>query len=180
MHIRTLAGAALALALAVPAAAQEQQAMAARTSNDIVETAKAAGSFGTLLAAVDAAGLTTTLKGTGPFTVFAPTDAAFGKLPAGAVDGLLKDRPALTKVLTYHVVAGKLTAADLVARKDANGYVTLTTVEGSGLKIHIASSGAVHVGDEMATVVKADVMAENGVIHVIDKVVMPEAKKQGY
>lgn len=179
MFARTLAGAALAAALVTPAAAQESHAMAQAPSTDIIETAKAAGSFGTLLAAVDAAGLTATLKGEGPFTVFAPTDDAFGALPEGAVAGLLKDTPALTKVLTYHVVPGKIMAADLVARQDAEGFVSLTTVEGTELRIHIASSGAVHVGGEMANVIQADVAAANGVIHVIDKVVMP-AKKSGY
>ncbi len=131
---------------------------------DIVDTAVGAGSFNTLVAAVKAAGLVDTLKGPGPFTVFAPTDEAFGKLPAGTVDSLLKDIPQLKKILTYHVVSGKVTAADVVKLTSA------ATVEGSNLKID-ASSGSVKVND--ATVVTPDVAADNGVIHVIDKVLIP-------
>lgn len=130
---------------------------------DIVDTAVSAGSFNTLVAAVKAAGLVDTLKGPGPFTVFAPTDEAFGKLPAGTVDSLLKDIPQLTKILTYHVVSGKVKAADVVKLDSA------ATVEGSSVKID-ASSG-VKVND--ATVVTPDVEADNGVIHVIDKVLIP-------
>lgn len=130
---------------------------------DIVDTAVSAGSFNTLVAAVKAAGLVDTLKGPGPFTVFAPTDEAFSKLPAGTVDSLLKDIPQLTKILTYHVVSGKVKAADVVKLDSA------TTVEGSSVKID-ASSG-VKVND--ATVVTPDVEADNGVIHVIDKVLIP-------
>jgi uncharacterized surface protein with fasciclin (FAS1) repeats len=131
---------------------------------DIVDTAVGAGSFTTLVAAVKAANLVDTLKGAGPFTVFAPTDEAFAKLPAGTVDSLLKDIPKLTKILTYHVVAGKVMAADVVKLKSA------TTVEGSDVKID-ASSGSVKVND--ATVSTADVAADNGVIHVIDTVLLP-------
>lgn len=131
---------------------------------DIVDTAVSAGSFNTLVAAVKAAGLVDTLKGPGPFTVFAPTDEAFGKLPAGTVDSLLKDIPQLTKILTYHVVSGKVTAADVAKLTSA------ATVEGSNVKID-AANGAVKVND--STVVKADVAADNGVIHVIDKVLIP-------
>ncbi len=130
---------------------------------DIVDTAVNAGSFNTLVAAVKAANLVDTLKGPGPFTVFAPTDEAFAKLPAGTVDALLKDIPQLTKILTYHVVSGKVMAADVVKLKSA------TTVEGSDVKID-ASSG-VKVND--STVVTPDVAADNGVIHVIDAVLMP-------
>jgi uncharacterized surface protein with fasciclin (FAS1) repeats len=133
---------------------------------DIVDVAIGAGSFGTLVAAVQAAGLVDTLKGEGPFTVFAPTDEAFAKLPAGTVEGLLSDVPALTKILTYHVVPGKVTAADVVNLSSA------TTVEGSDLAIE-AVDGTVKVGG--ATVVQADVMADNGVIHVIDAVLLPAA-----
>jgi uncharacterized surface protein with fasciclin (FAS1) repeats len=131
---------------------------------DIVDTAVKAGSFTTLVAAVKAANLVDTLKGAGPFTVFAPTDEAFAKLPAGTVDSLLKDIPKLTKILTYHVVAGKVMAADVVKLKSA------TTVEGSDVKID-ASNGSVKVND--ATVATADVAADNGVIHVIDTVLLP-------
>jgi uncharacterized surface protein with fasciclin (FAS1) repeats len=130
---------------------------------NIVEVAVGAGNFKTLVAAVTAAGLGETLSGTGPFTVFAPTDDAFAKLPAGTVDGLLKDIPALTKILTYHVVAGKVMAADAAKLTSAK------TVEGSDLKID-ASHG---VKINNATVIKADVDASNGVIHAIDTVLMP-------
>ncbi len=130
---------------------------------DIVDTAVEAGSFTTLVAAVKAAGLVETLKGTGPFTVFAPTDEAFAKLPAGTVDELLKDIPKLKKILTYHVVSGKVMAADVVKLKSA------TTVEGSDVKID-ASNG---VKINSSTVVTSDVAADNGVIHIIDTVLMP-------
>jgi uncharacterized surface protein with fasciclin (FAS1) repeats len=130
---------------------------------DIVDTAVAAGSFTTLVAAVKAAGLVETLKGTGPFTVFAPTDEAFAKLPKGTVDELLKDIPKLKKILTYHVVAGKVMAADVVKLKSAK------TVEGSEVKID-ASNG---VKVNSSTVTTPDVAADNGVIHIIDTVLMP-------
>jgi uncharacterized surface protein with fasciclin (FAS1) repeats len=130
---------------------------------DIVDTAVNAGSFSTLVAAVKAAGLVDTLKGTGPFTVFAPTDDAFAKLPEGTVDALLKDIPKLKKILTYHVVSGKVMAADVTKLKSAK------TVEGSDVKID-ASKG-VKVNDSMVTT--ADVAADNGVIHIIDTVLMP-------
>ena len=130
---------------------------------DIVDTAVNAGSFSTLVAAVKAANLVDTLKGKGPFTVFAPTDEAFAKLPAGTVDALLKDVPKLTKILTYHVVSGKVMAADVTKLKSA------TTVEGSDVKID-ASSG-VKIND--STVTTPDVAADNGVIHVIDTVLIP-------
>ncbi len=132
---------------------------------DIVDTAVKAGSFNTLVAAVKAAGLVDTLKGAGPFTVFAPTDEAFAKLPNGTVDALLKDIPKLKKILTYHVVSGKVKAADFsLTLKSA------TTVEGSDVKID-ASNGSVKVND--ATVSTPDVDADNGVIHVIDTVLIP-------
>jgi uncharacterized surface protein with fasciclin (FAS1) repeats len=130
---------------------------------DIVDTAVGAGSFNTLVAAVKAAGLVDTLKGEGPFTVFAPSDDAFAKLPDGTVDALLKDIPKLKKILTYHVVSGKVMAADAAKLKSAK------TVEGSELKID--ASNGVKIND--ATVSKADVTADNGVIHVIDTVLMP-------
>lgn len=130
---------------------------------DIVDTAVKAGSFTTLVAAVQAAGLVDTLKGAGPFTVFAPSDDAFAKLPTGTVDALLKDIPKLTKILTYHVVSGKVMAADVVKIKSAK------TVEGSEVKID-ASSG---VKINNATVTTPDVACDNGVIHIIDTVLMP-------
>lgn len=131
---------------------------------DIVDTAKSAGSFTTLVAAVEAAGLTDTLKGKGPFTVFAPTDAAFAKLPTGTVDGLLKDKAKLAAILTYHVVPGKVMAADVKAGK-------VKTVNGKELTITTAG-GKVMVDN--ATVTKTDIVADNGVIHVIDTVVLPK------
>ncbi len=130
---------------------------------NIVEVAVAAGSFKTLVAAVTAAGLGETLSGPGPFTVFAPTDDAFAKLPAGTVDGLLKDIPALTKILTYHVVSGKVMAADAAKLTSAK------TVEGSELKID--ATRGVKIND--ATVTQADIEASNGVIHVLDSVLLP-------
>jgi uncharacterized surface protein with fasciclin (FAS1) repeats len=134
-------------------------------SKNIVETAREAGSFTTLLAAVDAAGLGATLAEGGPFTVFAPSDAAFAALPDGTVESLLADPAALTDVLTYHVVAGRVTAAD------AAGLSSATTVQGSDLSV--SSNGGIHVGD--ASVVTADIEASNGIIHVIDRVLLPAA-----
>jgi uncharacterized surface protein with fasciclin (FAS1) repeats len=131
---------------------------------DIVDTAVSAGSFSTLVAAVKAAGLVDTLKGAGPFTVFAPTDEAFAKLPAGTVEGLLKDLTKLKKILTYHVVSGKVMAADVVKLKSAK------TVEGSDVKID-ASNGGVKIND--STVTTPDVATDNGVIHIIDTVLLP-------
>ena len=136
-------------------------------NKDIVDTAVGAGSFKTLAAALQAAGLVETLKGEGPFTVFAPTDAAFAKLPAGTVENLLKpeNRDKLRAILTYHVVAGKVTAAQVTSMTAGK------TVQGSSVKI-AASGGKVKIDN--ANVVKADVMASNGVIHVIDTVLMPK------
>ena len=130
---------------------------------DIVDTAVSAGSFKTLVAAVQAAGLVDTLKGPGPFTVFAPTDEAFAKVPKAQLDALLKDKAALTKVLTYHVVPGKVMAANVAAGK-------VKTVQGAELTV--STAGGVKVDN--ANVVKTDVLASNGVIHVIDTVVMPK------
>ena len=138
----------------------------AATAN-IIDTATANGNFKTLLAAVEAAGLTATLKGPGPFTVFAPTDAAFAALPAGTVDGLLKDPAKLKDILLYHVVSGQVLAADAAKLTEAK------TVQGASLPI-VASGGTVTVGG--AKVVTADVKASNGVIHVIDKVLLPPAQ----
>ena len=134
---------------------------------DLVDTAVAAGQFKTLAAALQAAGLVDTLKGKGPFTVFAPTDAAFAKLPKGTVEELLKpeNKAKLTAILTYHVVAGKVMAADVLKVKDAK------TVQGGSIKVN-AGGGKVMVDD--ATVVKTDIGASNGVIHVVDSVLMPK------
>ena len=134
---------------------------------DIVDTAVAAGQFNTLAAALKAAGLVDTLKGPGPFTVFAPTDAAFAKLPKGTVEELLKpeNKAKLTAILTYHVVAGKVMAADVVKVKEAK------TVQGGAVKVN-AMGGKVMV--DGAHVVKTDITASNGVIHVIDSVLMPK------
>lgn len=142
----------LATSMALPAA-------------NIVDTAVGAGSFNTLVAAVKAAGLVDTLKGSGPFTVFAPTDEAFAKLPAGTVEGLLKDPEKLKQVLTYHVVAGKVMAADVVNLKEAK------TVQGSSAKVEV-KDGTVMI--DGAKVVKTDIVCDNGVIHVIDAVILPK------
>ena len=132
---------------------------------DIVDTAVAAGQFNTLVTAVKAAGLVDTLKGPGPFTVFAPTDEAFAKLPAGTVDGLLKDPAKLREILTYHVVSGKVMAADVINLKSAK------TVQGSSAKISRKDGGVMIDG---AKVVKTDIETDNGVIHVIDSVILPK------
>ena len=131
---------------------------------DIVETAIAAGSFKTLVTAVQAAGLVETLKGAGPFTVFAPTDEAFAKIPAETLNAVLADKAQLTAILTYHVVAGKVLAADVVNLTSAK------TVQGGELTIDTANG--VKVND--ANVVKTDIECDNGVIHVIDTVLMPK------
>jgi uncharacterized surface protein with fasciclin (FAS1) repeats len=133
-------------------------------AKDIVDTAVAAGSFTTLAKALQAAGLIETLKGKGPFTVFAPTDEAFAKLPAGTLDALLTDKAKLTAILTYHVVAGKVMAADVVKLKEAK------TVQGQ--MIMIDTSMGVKVNN--ANVVKTDIACSNGVIHVIDSVILPK------
>jgi uncharacterized surface protein with fasciclin (FAS1) repeats len=163
---RSLALAALLIAPA-SAVAQEAQgyAPAAAPAGDIIETATSAGSFTTLAKALQAAGLVETLKGPGPFTVFAPTDEAFAKLPAGTLDALLKDKKKLTGILTYHVVPGTVTAAQVAALTSA------PTVNGKELSI-AAADGKVTVGK--ATVTQADLAATNGVIHVIDTVLLPE------
>jgi len=131
---------------------------------DIVDTAVSAGSFKTLVTAVKAADLVATLKGPGPFTVFAPTDEAFAKLPPGTVDALLKDKAKLASILTYHVAPGAVFAKDLKAGP-------LKTVQGQSLTVKIDGN---KVTVDNATVVKADIKADNGVIHVIDTVVLPK------
>jgi uncharacterized surface protein with fasciclin (FAS1) repeats len=129
---------------------------------DIVDTAIGAGSFKTLVTAVQAAGLVDTLKGKGPFTVFAPTDEAFAKIPKAQLDALLKDKAKLTAVLTYHVVPGKVMAKDVKAGE-------VKSVQGDTIKV--STDGGVKV--DAANVVKTDIAASNGVIHVIDSVIMP-------
>ena len=160
LALGTLAAAALTFAplTVAPAAAQ---------AKDIVDTAVAAGSFKTLAAALKAAGLIDTLKGPGPFTVFAPTDEAFAKLPAGTVEMLLKpeNKEKLTRILTYHVVAGKVMAADAAKLTSAKA------VSGDSLTI-AAQGGSVMI--DKAKVVKADIAASNGVIHVLDTVILPK------
>ena len=133
---------------------------------DIVDTAVSAGQFKTLVAAVTAAGLVDTLKSKGPFTVFAPTDAAFAKLPAGTVESLLKpeNKSKLVAILTYHVVPGKVMSADIAGKK-----LSVATVQGGKINVN-AMSGVMING---AKVVSADIAASNGVIHVIDKVILP-------
>ncbi len=138
-----------------------------KKGKDIVDTAVSAGSFNTLVAAVKAAGLVDTLKGDGPFTVFAPTDAAFGKIPQDTLQSLLKpeNKNKLTSILTYHVVAGKLKAKDVLGKKE------IKTVQGQSLKVEV-KSGKVYIDGAM--VQTADVATSNGVIHIIDSVVMPK------
>jgi uncharacterized surface protein with fasciclin (FAS1) repeats len=157
MRLRTLAAAtALSLTTSVAFAA------------DIVDTAVEAGSFQTLVAALEAAGLVDTLKGEGPFTVFAPTDEAFAALPEGTVESLLEpeNRDQLVAILTYHVVPGAVRSGDLAGQE-----LDVETVQGETVAID-ATGGAVMVND--ATVVQADIEADNGVIHVIDTVIMPQ------
>ena len=151
-----------ALALLIPGTARADH----HAGKDIVDTAVSAGSFKTLVAAVKAAGLVETLKGKGPFTVFAPTDEAFAKLPAGTVEELLKpeNKEKLTALLTYHVVPAKAMA------KDVAGMTSAKTVNGKELKLK-ADGGKVTV--DKAKVIKADIEASNGVIHVVDTVLMP-------
>jgi uncharacterized surface protein with fasciclin (FAS1) repeats len=149
--------------LAVVATAAVVPVITDAADKDIVDTAVSAGSFTTLARALTAAGLVDTLKGPGPFTVFAPTDEAFAKLPAGTLEALLADRAKLTQVLTYHVVPGKVMAADVVKLSSAQ------TVQGQ--RIAITNGPGVKV--DGANVVKTDIVASNGVIHVIDSVIVP-------
>ena len=159
---------AFATLLFLPAGLQGQEAQgyapAAEASADIIETAEAAGSFNTLAKAIEAAGLTETLKGEGPFTVFAPTDEAFAKLPAGTLESLLQDQEKLATILKYHVVAGEVSSSQAMKISEAN------TVAEKSLKISKAGKKLM-VGN--ATVTKADIPASNGVIHVIDAVLLP-------
>jgi len=157
----------LAFFLASPVSAGHHAEMKAQKA-DIVEVAVAAGDFTTLAAALEAAGLVGTLQGEGPFTVFAPTDAAFAKLPAGTVETLLKpeNKDQLIAILTYHVVPGKVSAADVVTLDRAG------TVNGETIDITVAAEG---VRVNQAAVIATDIQASNGVIHVIDEVILPPA-----
>ena len=178
-RLATIALTAAMAAASLPAMAQVMVGGAPMlASKDIIDNAVNSKDHTTLVAAVKAAGLVETLKGPGPFTVFAPTNAAFAALPAGTVDTLLKpeSKPTLTKVLTYHVVAGKYDAAALSKMiADGKGMASLKTVAGGPLTAR-ASGNAVMVTDEKggtATVTIADVYQSNGVIHVVDKVLLP-------
>jgi uncharacterized surface protein with fasciclin (FAS1) repeats len=158
---------AIATGFAQDSKPKDKAAKDVKEVKDIVDTAVDAGSFKTLAAALKAADLIETLKGKGPFTVFAPTDEAFEKLPKGTVEDLLKpeNKKKLASILTYHVVAGKVMAADVVKLEEAK------TVEGSKVKI-VVKDGKVKVND--ANVVKTDIVCKNGVIHVIDAVILPK------
>ena len=156
-------------AFVVASAFMAANIFAAAAEKDIVDTAVEAGSFKTLAAALKAADLIETLKGKGPFTVFAPTDEAFAKLPEGTVETLLKpeNKAKLAAILTYHVVAGKVEAKDAVKLKSAK------TVNGASFNINVSDAG---VMVDKAKVVKTDIQCTNGVIHVIDAVILPAAK----
>ena len=179
----TLLIAACSNAAEAPAPAEEaapaEAAADPAATGTIVAVAQGAGSFSTLVTAVQAAGLVDTLNGAGPFTVFAPTDDAFGKVPAATREALLAPagKADLTRILTYHVVAGRVDAATLTRQiQEGGGSARLTTVEGGVLIARAAADGSVTLTDEnggTATVVQADVPATNGVIHAIDTVVMP-------
>jgi len=162
MKIRALA--ALLTTGLVCLAMVNSRAADGQKEKDIVDTAVGAGQFKTLVTAVKAAGLVETLKGKGPFTVFAPTDEAFAKIPKEKLEALLKDKDALSAVLTYHVVPGKVMAADVVKLDTAK------TVQGKSITI-TNKDGKVMIND--ATVVKTDIVCENGVIHIIDAVILP-------
>jgi uncharacterized surface protein with fasciclin (FAS1) repeats len=184
-----LAGAAVLALAAITSVPTLAQSMSEKTvtvggasmypSKNIVQNAVNSKDHTTLVAAVKAAGLVDTLSGPGPFTVFAPTNAAFAKLPAGTVDNLLKpeNKPTLVKVLTYHVVPGRMTAVNLMkAVKDGEGEAHLKTVAGEDLIVKQAGPGKLTVTDskgDVAMVTIADVLQSNGVIHVIDTVMLP-------
>ncbi len=178
---KTLLALPLALLMGAPVVAQAQVMVGGApmyANKDIIDNAVNSADHTTLVAAVKAAGLVDTLKGAGPFTVFAPVNAAFAALPAGTVDTLLKpeNKPTLIKVLTYHVVPGRITAADLLAKiKAGNGTATLKTVEGANLTATVIGN-VVTISDTKGTmshVTTADVLQSNGVIHVVDKVLLP-------
>jgi uncharacterized surface protein with fasciclin (FAS1) repeats len=160
--MKSIAAGAVVVALSLSSAIADSKKV------DVVQTAVDAGSFKTLVSAVKAAGLVETLQGSGPFTVFAPTDEAFAKLPAGTVENLLKpeNKSKLVAILTYHVVPAKVMSNDIAGKK-----TTVKSVEGSEIKVD-ATSG---VKVDNAKVVKPDIEASNGVIHVIDTVIMPQS-----
>lgn len=163
------AGAAVALVAVVAGSAVQATPAAPATSaaqKNIVGTAVAAGQFKTLVSLVKKAGLASTLSGKGPFTVFAPTDAAFAKVPKSTLNALAKDKAALRSVLLYHVASGKVTASKVVKVK------SVKTLQGQSAKVRV-SGGKVFIGP--ATVTTADVMASNGVIHVVNKVLIPSS-----
>ena len=187
--LTTVAAAVLALGFAAPSFAgmNGMQARAEKTvqvggapmypSKNIVQNAVNSKDHTTLVAAVKAAGLVDTLQGPGPFTVFAPTDDAFAKLPPETVEQLKTDAPLLNKILTYHVVAGRLTAADIAAQAQANGgTATLKTVQGEELKVSAGPNNTWVITDAKggkSTITQADVGQSNGVVHVVDTVLMP-------
>jgi len=158
----------IALVAAVAALTAAPVAVEAQSSKDIVTTAVEAGTFKTLAAALQAADLVGALQGEGPFTVFAPTDAAFAKLPAGTVEALLADKEKLTAILTYHVVSGKVMSDAVVKLKSA------TTLSGVAVPIEVRMGNVYVAGAKVTT---ADVAASNGVIHIIDTVMLPPAKQ---
>ena len=169
----TETGAAAAPASTSATATPSPSPSESMAGSDIVDTAVAAGDFTTLAAALDAAGLVETLKGEGPFTVFAPTDAAFAKLPAGTVETLLKDpKGDLTQILTYHVVPGKVLAADVVKLDGQK----VTTVQGGDLTVGVDGDkvSLTDAAGNTVNVTATDIEASNGVIHVIDGVLMPQ------
>ncbi len=163
---RLFAATALAALITVPACAPAYSSKETQSMKNIVQVAAENGNFNTLVAAVKAAGLVETLSGPGPFTVFAPTDAAFAKLPEGTVAGLIADKEKLSAILTYHVLSGRVVASDIIKSNGA----TPTTVNGEKLDIEVRN-GKVFVNQ--AQVTTADVAASNGVIHVIDGVLIP-------
>ena len=164
LRTKVFSATAAIVALAMPSALNAQYAQ--KDSKDIVDVAAEAGSFETLLAAASAAGLVETLKSEGPFTIFAPTDEAFDKLPEGTVEALLENPDKLAAILKYHVVPGRIAAKDVIAA----GSARPATAQGQSLNVRVVD-GKVMVDD--ATVITADVAASNGVIHVIDTVVLP-------
>ena len=170
MTKRTLyAAAAAAVLFTLPALASAQKSSKGKAHmKNIVQIASESGNFNTLVAAVKAAGLAETLQSAGPFTVFAPTDAAFAKLPAGTVESLLADKEKLASILTFHVIAGKVLAGDIVKTNGAKPK----TVNGQSLDI-VVRDGKVYVNGSQ--VITADIVASNGVIHVIDTVLLPTA-----
>jgi uncharacterized surface protein with fasciclin (FAS1) repeats len=165
---------ALTIVVALPAQAQDKSESMSKKTADIVQTAKSAGSFNTLVSALQAGDLVEALKGEGPFTVFAPTDEAFAALPEGTLDDLLKpeNKAQLQSILKYHVVQGKVMAKDVTKLSEAE------TLEGSMIGIQTTDGTVMLSGDNEATVTKTDIAASNGVIHVIDTVLMPPAEMQ--